>query len=91
MKWFVLLTLIFLLGCTSQIETPTDGVMEGKPMPDDYLIATFAGGCFWCTEADFEKVPGVVDVVSGRYCCGRGYAGRAFMGNKESLVRSGFF
>ena len=24
--------------------------------------ATFAGGCFWCTEADFEKLPGVVKV-----------------------------
>lgn len=24
-----------------------------------------AGGCFWCVEADFEKVPGVGDVVSG--------------------------
>jgi peptide methionine sulfoxide reductase msrA/msrB len=28
-------------------------------------IATFAGGCFWCSEADFEKVEGVVKVVSG--------------------------
>lgn len=27
--------------------------------------ATFAGGCFWCTESDFEKVEGVVEVVSG--------------------------
>ncbi|MDP2645234.1 MAG: peptide-methionine (S)-S-oxide reductase MsrA [Desulfobacterales bacterium] len=27
--------------------------------------ATFAGGCFWCTESDFEKVAGVVEVVSG--------------------------
>ena len=27
--------------------------------------ATFAGGCFWCTESDFKKVNGVVDVVSG--------------------------
>jgi len=27
--------------------------------------ATFAGGCFWCVEADFEKVPGVVSVISG--------------------------
>jgi peptide methionine sulfoxide reductase msrA/msrB len=27
--------------------------------------ATFAAGCFWCTEADFEKLPGVVKVVSG--------------------------
>lgn len=27
--------------------------------------AVFAGGCFWCVESDFEKVPGVVEVVSG--------------------------
>ena len=27
--------------------------------------AVFAGGCFWCLESDFEKVPGVVAVVSG--------------------------
>ena len=27
--------------------------------------ATFAGGCFWCTESDLEKVPGVISVVSG--------------------------
>ncbi len=27
--------------------------------------ATFAGGCFWCVEADFEKVAGVTEVVSG--------------------------
>ena len=27
--------------------------------------AVFAGGCFWCTEADFEKMPGVVSAVSG--------------------------
>lgn len=31
----------------------------------DTRVATFAGGCFWCTEADFEKLPGVVKVVSG--------------------------
>jgi len=27
--------------------------------------ATFAAGCFWCTEADFDKVPGVVSTTSG--------------------------
>ena len=28
-------------------------------------LATFAGGCFWCVEADFEKVPGVLEAISG--------------------------
>ncbi len=28
-------------------------------------VATLAGGCFWCVESDFEKLEGVVDVVSG--------------------------
>jgi peptide-methionine (S)-S-oxide reductase len=27
--------------------------------------ATFAGGCFWCVEADFDKVPGVISTISG--------------------------
>ena len=28
-------------------------------------VAIFAGGCFWCVEADFDKVPGVISTVSG--------------------------
>jgi peptide-methionine (S)-S-oxide reductase len=32
---------------------------------DQYGVATFAGGCFWCTEASFERIQGVVDVISG--------------------------
>lgn len=27
--------------------------------------AVFAGGCFWCTEADFDKIPGVISTTSG--------------------------
>lgn len=33
--------------------------------PSRLAKATLAGGCFWCIEHDLERVPGVVDVVSG--------------------------
>ena len=32
--------------------------------------AIFAGGCFWCTESDFEKLPGVISAESG-YTAGK--------------------
>ena len=32
---------------------------------ETYETATFAGGCYWCTEADFDKVDGVVETTSG--------------------------
>lgn len=40
---------------------------ESAYAPDDpgLQVATFAGGCFWCVEAGFEKIPGVVEAVSG--------------------------
>ncbi len=31
----------------------------------DSALAIFAGGCFWCTEADFDKLPGVLETTSG--------------------------
>lgn len=39
-----------------------------KKTPEElskYSRAYFAGGCFWCTESDLQKAPGVVEVVSG--------------------------
>jgi peptide-methionine (S)-S-oxide reductase len=35
------------------------------PPPAGKAIATFAGGCFWCVEADFDKVKGVISTTSG--------------------------
>lgn len=35
---------------------------QTSPKP---AIATFAGGCFWCTESDFDHVPGVISTTSG--------------------------
>ena len=33
--------------------------------PKGLETAIFAGGCFWCVESDFDKVPGVVSTTSG--------------------------
>lgn len=48
-KWAVFLLTSLLSG--------TSSVMADK--------VVLAGGCFWCMESDFEKHPGVIDVVSG--------------------------
>jgi len=32
---------------------------------DEQGVAVFAGGCFWCTESDFDKLPGVIATTSG--------------------------
>jgi len=38
---------------------------DAPAAPAQSATAIFAGGCFWCTEADFEKVPGVIEAESG--------------------------
>jgi len=45
---------------------------SAMPVQAAEKVAYFAGGCFWCTEADFEKIDGVGDVISG------------FMGGKKA-------
>ena len=60
----VFLLIIFISACA-----PSD--VEKMAITADHSsnsalgIATFAGGCFWCTEADFDKLPGVVSTTSG--------------------------
>lgn len=60
---------VLLAGCAQSGQQneavaaePATQLMPGQ---DGLAVATFAGGCFWCTESDFEKVPGVVDAISG--------------------------
>jgi methionine-S-sulfoxide reductase len=52
------LTALALMVGTALAQTP-------PPTPTQLETATFAGGCFWCVEADFDKVDGVVSTVSG--------------------------
>ncbi len=37
----------------------------GAAAPAAAAKAIFAGGCFWCVESDFDKIPGVLSTVSG--------------------------
>jgi peptide-methionine (S)-S-oxide reductase len=51
-----------LLGCAGLVLILNANSQEASESTD---TAIFAGGCFWCTESDFEKLDGVVEAVSG--------------------------
>ncbi len=38
---------------------------QGAPAEGKRAVATFAGGCFWCMEPPFDKLPGVISTTSG--------------------------
>ena len=64
----VFIMLIFLAIFIGLQNVPSLESREEKTMSeqDNHLErATFAGGCFWCVESDFEKVDGVKEVISG--------------------------
>ncbi|MEE9346382.1 MAG: peptide-methionine (S)-S-oxide reductase MsrA [Methylococcales bacterium] len=54
-----LTSLLLIAGCT---ESKQDSLSVQQ---SESSLATFAGGCFWCVESDFEKIPGVIEAVSG--------------------------
>ena len=55
---FAALASVFALSASVHAQTPV------APAPAT-AKATFAGGCFWCVEADFDKIDGVISTTSG--------------------------
>ena len=67
---FIIVGIIILTLIVSQMAPKNT---NKKILVDNYKVATFAGGCFWCSESDFQKHEGILNVTSG-------YAG----GNEEN-------
>ena len=62
----VTMTVLFLTGYQVLSMDDAKKTKESIEMqPQKTRVAVFAGGCFWCTESDFEKVDGVVEAISG--------------------------
>ena len=73
MKTMITIMILFLMGIVlfgfQKISDRKINIEEKsstmKTENTKYKTATFAGGCFWCVESDFEKVDGVIEAVSG--------------------------
>jgi peptide-methionine (S)-S-oxide reductase len=61
MTRFLVLALSLVAACAAASAQSSGAA----PSPAKTAVATFAGGCFWCVEADFDKVPGVITTTSG--------------------------
>lgn len=59
LRLFALIAFLAAASATGLAQTPATRAESEK------ATAVFAAGCFWCTEADFDKVPGVISTTSG--------------------------
>jgi peptide-methionine (S)-S-oxide reductase len=59
LRLFAVIAFLVAASGTVSAQAPATPALAPK------AAAIFAGGCFWCTEADFDKVPGVISTTSG--------------------------
>lgn len=64
-KSFGILLILTLISCSQKSTPPKIMKVTQEPKPQKTETATFGAGCFWCVEAIFQRVDGVVSVVSG--------------------------
>ena len=60
MRTTIAVAAVALLGACGQAAS-----QQPAPGAGAQAQAVFATGCFWCTESDFDKVPGVISTTSG--------------------------
>jgi peptide-methionine (S)-S-oxide reductase len=65
MRFLFFLSFSFLVSCSTAQYEKDESFAKLPENTESLSIATFAGGCFWCTEAVFERVEGVKYVISG--------------------------
>jgi peptide-methionine (S)-S-oxide reductase len=67
----VIIAMATLVSCAQKTQTTNNKIMENNdgrvnnPALPATEVATFANGCFWCTEAIFEELDGVISATSG--------------------------
>ena len=61
----LLLTGVSVITVIAGPVSSSDQVQRPDLQQQGLKVATFAGGCFWCTESGFEKLPGVKEAISG--------------------------
>ncbi len=79
---FITASLLLVVFVSQNWLTHTAAARTPGAASTQKAVATFAGGCFWCVEADFEKVKGVAEAISG-------YAGGEEVNPSYKQVSSG--
>jgi len=70
-RWMIVTLAVTIVGAIIlDLECREANAKQAGLSYDQYSVATFAGGCFWCMEPPFDGIPGVLSTIPG-YTGGR--------------------